>query len=98
MTLKTARNIERAVGVVTFPLVLPVLAAAGILALLEKPVAWILDARMNLLWRAGNRLMHMSDAVKDGTVKNPYCLKHYTASLAWRHLKEAERTGREAEI
>ena len=93
MTLKTARNIELAFDVVTFLIVLPVLAAAVVVSLIDKPLSWILDERIRICHSAGNRLMRMSDAVKEGVVKNPYCLRNYTASMAWRYLEEKKRKG-----
>lgn len=82
----------------TVVIVLPTAIIIQILEWIEQPFRWVLDARNWLSFKIGHKLMHMSDAVKDGTIKNPYCLKNYTALLAWRHLKEAEKTGREALI
>ena len=34
-----------------------------------------------------NRLLRCSNEVKDGTIKNQYCKREYTASFAWELLK-----------
>ena len=36
--------------------------------------------------------------VQDGDIKNPYCLRNYTARMAWKHLQEAKKSKREAII
>lgn len=98
MTLKTARNIELAFCVVTFLIVLPVLAAAVVVSLIDKPLSWILDERNRIGLSVGNRLMHMSDAVKEGSIRNPRCLKTWTAITAWRYMEEEKRNGGDAEV
>ena len=98
MTLNTARKIETAFDVVTIIIALPFAIIIQILEWIEQPFRWVLDGRNWLSQKFGNKLMHMSDAVKDGTIKNPYCLRNYTARMAWKHLKEAEKSKREAVI
>ena len=98
MTLKTARNIELAFDVVTFLIVLPVLAAAVVVSLIDKPLSWILDERNRIGLSVGNRLMRMSDAVKEGSIRNPRCLKTWTAITAWRYMEEEKRNGGDAEV
>ena len=98
MTLNTARKIEWAFNAATAIITLPFAFIVRMLEWIEEPFRWVLDGREWISHKAGHWLMHKSDAVKDGTIKNPYCLKHYTARLAWKHLKEAEETGKEAII
>lgn len=98
MTLNTARKIEWAINAVTVIIALPFAIIIQILEWIEQPFRWVLDGRNWLSFKIGHKLMHMSDAVKDGTIKNPYCLRNYTARLAWKHLKEAGKKGREAII
>lgn len=98
MTLNTASKIEWAFNAVTVIIALPFVLIAQILEWIKYPFVRILDLRDWISHKAGHWLMHKSDAVKDGIIKNPYCLKHYTARAAWRHLKEAKRNNREAEI
>lgn len=98
MTLNTARKIEAAFVWVLYILLLPCGILALLLLLIKKPLDWIRESRDFLAFKVGRKLMHMSDAVKDGTVKNPYCLRNYTARMAWEHLKEAEKSGKEADI
>lgn len=98
MTLNTARKIETAFVWVLYILLLPCGILELLLLLVKRTLEWIRDERDGLAFKVGHKLMHMSDAVKNGTIKNPYCLRRYTARKAWKHLKEAEKSGREAEI
>ena len=98
MTLNTARKIETAFDVVTIIILMPFALVIQVFEWLIKLLALPIDGRNRLSQKFGNKLMHMSDAVKDGTIKNPYCLRNYTARMAWKHLKEAEKSKREASI
>lgn len=98
MTLKTAKNIETICLWITAFIVLPVV----LISIILEPLQWFLNTierkREWILKKIGNKLMHMSDAVKDGTIKNNYCLRQYTARMAWKHLKQAKESEKEAEI
>ena len=98
MTLNTARKIETAFNVVTIIILLPFALVIQILEWLIKLLTLPIDGRNWLSQKLGNKLMHMSDAVKDGTIKNPFCLKNYTARMAWKYLQEAKKSKREAKI
>lgn len=98
MTLNTARKIEAAFAWILYILLLPFGILALLLLMVKKPLEWILEGRDRLAFKVGHKLMHMSDAVKNGTIKNPYCLRRYTARKAWKHLKEAKKSGKEADI
>lgn len=98
MTLNTARKIEWAFNAATVIIALPFAFIVQILEWIEQPFRWVLDGRNWISYKAGHWLMHKSDAVKDGTIKNDYCLRCYTARKAWKHLKEAEESGKEADI
>ena len=98
MTLNTARKIEAVFVWVLYALLVPVGVLALLLLLVKMPLDWILDGRDRLAFKVGHRLMHMSDAVKDGTIKDGYTLRRYTARKAWKHLKDAEKSGKEADI
>ena len=98
MKLNTARKIETAFDVVTIIILLPFALVIQVLEWLIKLFTLPIDGRNWFSQKFGNKLMHMSDAVKDGTIKNPYCLSNYTARMAWKHLKEAEKSKREAII
>ena len=98
MTLNTARKIETAFDVVTIIILLPFALVIHILEWLIKLLTLPIDGFKWLSQKLGNKLMNMSEAVKDGTIKNQYCLKNYTARMAWKHLKEAEKNHREADI
>ena len=95
MTLNTARKTEAAFVWAMYILLLPVSLTAVLLVLAKKPLDWILGERDLAAFKVGNRLMHMSDAVKDGKIKNPQCLRSCTAREAWVLLKEEEE-GKEA--
>lgn len=98
MTLNTARKIETAFDVVTIIILMPfalvIHASEWAIKLFTLPI----DGCNWLSQKLGNKLMNMSDAVKDGIIKNPYCLRNYTARMAWKHLKEAEKSNGEAII
>lgn len=98
MTLNTARKIETAFDVVTIIILLPFALIIQVFEWLIKLLTLPIDGRNWLSQKFGNKLMHMSDAVKDGTIKNKYCLRQYTARMAWKHLKQAKKSGKEAEI
>ena len=98
MTLNTARKIETAFDVVTIIILMPFATVIQASELVIKLFTLPIDVLNWLSQKFGNKLMHMSDAVKDGIIKNPYCLRNYTARMAWKHLKEAEKSKREAII
>lgn len=98
MTLNTARKIEAIMVWIWYIILMPFVIAFIILIIIKKPFDWIIEWRGWVAIKIGNKLMHMSDAVKDGTIKNPYCLRNYTARMAWQHLKRAEESGKEADI
>lgn len=88
MTLNTARRIEFAFQVVTGIIALPFIIIVEILKQIERPFNWVIDKREWLAFKVGNKLMRMSDAVKDGTIRNKYCLKFWTAQQALEQLEE----------
>ena len=98
MTLNTARKINVAAVWILNIIVMPFAVAFIILQLVKIPFGWIVEWRDKIAFRIGNKLMHMSDAVKDGTIKNSYWLRKYTACAAWNHLKQAKESGKEVEI
>ena len=98
MKLNTARKIEKTFAWILCILLLPVEILFLLILLVKYPLEWIHDCKGRIIFKVGNKLMHMSDAVKDGTIKNPYCLRNYTARMAWKHLKEAEKSKKEAII
>lgn len=98
MTLNTAQKIEKAFDVATIISLLPFVFIIQLFEWSRKLFTLPIDGRNWLCQEFGNKLMHMSDAVKDGTIKNTYCLRNYTARMAWKHLKEAEKSKKEAII
>lgn len=87
MTLNTARKIEMVVLWLTGALLLPVVLVLGLFNLISKILQWFFDMRQVLCHTIGNRLMLHSDAVKNGKIKDPYCLRNYTAMTAYKWLK-----------
>lgn len=54
---------------------------------LAKPFRWVLEELDYLRFRIGNKLLRMSDEVKDGTIKNEDLIRRITASEAYILLK-----------
>lgn len=98
MTLNTARKIEAVVVRIWYIILMPFAIMAVIIALIKMLLDKIIGWRDWVALRIGNKLMHMSNAVKDGTIKDPYCLRQYTARKAWAHLKAAKESGKKANI
>ena len=70
MTLNTARKIETAFNVVTIIILLPFALVIQILEWLIKLLTLPIDGRNWLSQKLGNKLMHMSDAVKESNIIN----------------------------
>lgn len=96
MTLNTARKIETVFDYVMLIILLPFALVILIFKWLTKLLILPIYGCKWLSQKFGNKLMHMSDAVKDGTIKDPCCLRDYTARMAWIYLKEEEMAYREA--
>lgn len=95
MTLNTARKIEAIIVWILYIMLLPIALLAALVGLAKDLLNWILECRDWIAFKVGHKLMHMSDAVKNGIIKNPDCLKNYTARMAWKGLKEEEKSGKE---
>ena len=90
MKLKTASKIQFWVNIILFVITLPISAILLVLMILEKPLDWLIGQKTNALFWIGNKLMLLSDEVKNGEIKNDYCLRNYTARVAY-YLLERER-------
>ena len=98
MTLNTAQRIEHGFDIVTIVIMLPLALVIMILKLLTKLLTLPIDGRNWLIQELGNKLMNMSDAVKKGIIANPYCLRYWTARMAWKLLKEAKKSKKEVDL
>lgn len=98
MTLNTARKIETIFLWITGVIVIPFVFIGQIFDWMTKATQWIIDKRRDMCDYIGNKLMLHSDAVKNGKIKNPYCLRVYTAINAYEQLKEAEEKGIETNL
>ena len=91
MKLKTASKIQLWVNIILFVITLPISAILLVLMILEKPFDWLIDQKTNALFWIGNKLMLLSDEAKNGEIKNDYCLRNYTARLAYYLLEEEKK-------
>ena len=55
----------------------------------NKPFEFVLDYFISIGQKLGNFLLRKSDEVKNGIIRNDYCIRNYTARFA---LKELKRT------
>ena len=87
MKLKTASKIQKALWLTIWFLMLPFSIVGILIDSLTKPFKWVLEELDFLRFRIGNRLLRMSDEVKDGTIQNEYFIRNLTASEAYIRLK-----------
>lgn len=88
MKLKTATRIQNVAWLVIWLVMLPFGICGLVLTTLAKPFEWVVDQLDGIRFRIGNRLLRMSEEANDGTIQNEYCLRNYTASLAYEQLKK----------
>ena len=91
MKLKTASKIQLWVNIILFVITLPISTILLVLRILEKPFDWLIGQITNALFWIGNKLMLLSDEAKNGEIKNDYCLRNYTARLAYKVLEEEKK-------
>lgn len=87
MKLKTASKIQKALWLTIWFLMLPFSIVGILIDSLTKPFKWVLEELDFLRFRIGNRLLRMSDEVKDGTIQNEYFIRNLTATEAYIRLK-----------
>ena len=87
MKLKTASKIQKALWLTIWFLMLPFSIVGIFINSLVKPFKWVLEELNFLRFRIGNRLLRVSDEVKDGTIKNEYFVRNFTATDACIYLK-----------
>jgi hypothetical protein len=88
MTLKTATKIQKAADITLWVVMLPFGICGIAIEKLTKPFEWVVGWFDNARFRIGNRLLNISDEAKDGTIKNDYCLRNFTALDAYKKLEE----------
>ena len=82
MKLRTLAKIESVIKIVLVVAVLPFWIVGVILYYISAPFNMIMDKLGVLSQYIGNRLLRCSDEVKNGTIRNDYCIRNYTASYA----------------
>ena len=87
MKLKHLSIIEKTIRVILLVVALPFAIICRILDLISYPFNWVIEEISILTQWIGNRLLRCSDEVKDGTIKNEYCIRAYTAFFAWKEIK-----------
>lgn len=87
MKLKTASKIQKALWLAIWFLMLPLSIVGILIDSLTKPFKWVLEELDFLRFRIGNKLLRMSDEVKDGTIKNEHFIRNFTALEAYIRLK-----------
>ena len=92
MKLKTASKIQKALWLTIWFLMLPFSIVGILINSLVKPFKWVLEELDSLRFRIGNRLLRMSDEVKDGTIQNEYFIRNLTATDAYISLKKEQQS------
>lgn len=87
MKLKNLAKIEFVTQGILFLIALPFILISLILECISYPFAKVNDYLVDVNLKTGNKLLRISDEVKDGTIKNDYCIRNYTAILAMKELK-----------
>lgn len=87
MELKNLAKIQFVIQGILFLIALPFILVSLILECISYPFAKVNDYLVELDIKIGNKLLKMSDEVKDGTIKNDYCIRNYTAIFAMKELK-----------
>ena len=75
--------------VVLYIMSIPFLICHLLLFYGNKPFEFVIDYFIGLSQKFGNFLLRRSEEVKNGIIRNDYCIRNYTARFA---LKELKRT------
>lgn len=89
MRLNTANKIQKVLWLTIWFLMLPFSIVGILIDSLTKPFKWVVEELDFLRFRIGNKLLRMSDEVKNGTIKNEDLIRRITASEAYILLKKA---------
>ena len=87
MKLKNLAKIQFVIRWILLLIALPFILISLILECINYPIVQIYKYLQSLAIKIGNKLLRMSDEVKDGTIKNDYCIRNYTAIFAMKELK-----------
>lgn len=87
MKLKNLAKIQFVTQGILFLIALPFILISLILECISYPFAKVNDYLVDVDFKTGNKLLRISDEVKDGTIKNDYCIRNYTAIIAMKELK-----------
>lgn len=87
MKLKTASNIQNAIWLTLWLFMLPFSIVGYLIDCTTQPFKWVLEVIDSLRFRIGNKLLRMSDEVKDGTIQNEQLFRKITATEAYKRLK-----------
>lgn len=88
MKLKTLAEIQRVFDVFNVLVILPPFILGLIFGWLRDACEWLIDV-MDYRIAVGNKLLNMSDEVKDGTIKNKVFIKNRTATVAYKYIESA---------
>lgn len=88
MTLNTATKLQKVADLTLWVVMLPFGICGIVIEKLTIPFEWIVSGIDTLRFRIGNRLLRMSREATDGTIKNDYCLRNFTAMDAKKKLEE----------
>lgn len=89
MKLKTLSKINQAVTILLGFVMLPFVIVHCVLDYAAKPFEWVYDDLLMRVRRViGNRLLLMSDEVKNGTIQNSHYLNHCTASWVYKTWRD----------
>ena len=91
LKLKTADKIQKALWLTIWLLMPPFSIVGIIIDSLTKPFKWVVEELDSLRFCIGNKLLRMCDEVKDGTIKNEYFIRCFTASEAYILLKTEQQ-------
>lgn len=87
MKLKNLAKIQFIIICILFLVALPFILISLILECINYPFVQFYKHLQSLAKQIGNKLLRMSNEVKDGTIKNDYCIRNYTAISAMKELK-----------
>lgn len=87
MKLKHLSRIEKTIRIILVVVSLPFSIVCHICDLISRPFNWVVEEIAIFTNWMGNKLLRCSDEVKDGTIKNQYSIRAYTASFAWKEIK-----------
>lgn len=89
MKLNKLAIIQLVMDVVLSIISIPFLICHLVLFYGNKPFEFVLDYFISIGQKFGNFLLRKSEEVKNGIIRNDYCIRNYTARFA---LKELKRT------